>query len=364
MRWSNWHDIKLAEETIMQVRIPKSDIFARDRAYMQILPRTTEYLLGFYSVRVGNIRKSCSGIGFRFPSIGQVLSVDISDIIAAVAGRYDDGPQEASITIELRNADGEIVAVQGVNEQINFVDDGYSPLLDFIPSSAIKNTNVLLTPPTRMLYADGITPSVAFLLNGVFPSNMGTYSWRFNGEDVTLPVCMSVQDFSEHIEDMSQYTLQVVRTSEQTIETPVYTLTRHPQLADECRERVLVSWRTPWGVEVEHLFYLGTYNGAKANAKQVDDTLGGYMSVSDMIRSGSFYLDAITDEYDLWYYKSMMRADWVRVQTQLQGDLLALMPMPAYNSYYNVRITGCSVGDIIADGINSKVLQFEFERED
>lgn len=359
MRWSNQHSIKIGSDTILLVRLPKSDIFARDRAYMEVLSVQAGSTLVSYTVTIGTISKPSSEFVYTFKKTGEKLQVDITDIIAAA---YTETTANVQVLIKLKTNDGTNGQV-GFSETITYTADGYSPLLDFIPGSAIKNTNVLLTPPTRMLYANGITPSVAFLLNGVFPSGLGTYSWRFNGEDVVLSDGMFVHDFSAHIEDMSQYTLQVVRTSEQT-ETPVYTLTRHPQLADECRERVLVSWRTPCGVEVEHLFYLGAYNGAKANTKQVDDTLGGYMSVSGMIRSGSCYIDAVTDEYDLWYYKSMMRADWVRVQTQLQGDLLALMPMPDYNSYYNVRITGCSVGDIIADGINSKVLQFEFERED
>lgn len=359
MRWSDWKTIRIGSDTVLLVRMPKSDVFARDRAYMEVRAVQTGATLVGYTVSIGTTAKSSSEFAYTLKSTGELLRIDMTDVIAAA---YGGTTKTVQIEIAAKNNQGTL-ARAGFADTITYTSDGYSPLLDFIPKSAIKNTNVLLTPPTRMLYTNNITPSVAFLLNGVFPSGVATYGWRFNGEDVTLPAVMSVHDFSTYMDDMSQYTLQIIQDL-RGVKKPVYTLTRRPQLADACSEQVLVSWRTPWGVEVEHLFYLGAYNGAKANAKQVDDPMGGYVSVSDIVRSGSFYIDAIAEEYDLWYYKSMMSADWVRVQTQLQGDLLALMPMPIYNSYYNVRVTGCSVGDIIADGINSRVLQFEFERED
>lgn len=359
MRWSDWKTIRIGSDTVLLVRMPKSDVFARDRAYMEVQAVQTGVTLVGYTVKIGTTAKSSSEFAYTFKRTGEVLQIDMTDVIAA---EYSGTTKTVQIEIAAKNNQGTL-ARSGFADTITYTSDGYSPLLDFIPKSAIKNTNVLLTPPTRMLYTNSITPSVAFLLNGVFLSGIVTYSWRFNGDDMILSSGMFIHDFSEDMDDMSQYTLQIIQDS-RGVKKPVYTLTRRPQLADACREQVLVSWRTPWGVEVEHLFYLGAYNGAKANAKQVDDPMGGYVSVSDMVRSGSFYLDAIAEEYDLWYYKSMMRADWVRVRTQAQGDYLDLLPMPKYNSYYNVRVTGCSVGDIIADGINSRVLQFEFERED
>lgn len=359
MRWSDWKTIRIGSDTVLLVRTPKSDVFARDRAYMDVQAVLAGATLVSYTVSIGTTAKSSSEFAYTFKSTGEMLRIDITDVIAAA---YGGTTKTVQIEIAAKNNQGTL-ARAGFADTITYTSDGYSPLLDFIPKSAIKNTNVLLTPPTRMLYAKDITPSVAFLLNSTFLSGVATYGWSFNNEDVELPSGMLVHDFSTSIEDMSQYVLQIMRKL-RGVKLPVYTLIRYPQLADACREQVLVSWRTPWGVEVEHLFYLGGYNGAKANAKQVDDPMGGYVSVSDMVRSGSFYLDAIGDEYDLWYYKSMMRADWVRVKTQLQDDYSDLRPMPIYNSYYNVRVTGCSVGDIIADGINSRVLQFEFERED
>lgn len=360
MKWSEYHEIKSNNDTLLTVRLPKTDVFARDRAYMEVQSVQAGATLVSYSITIGTTVKSSSEFSYKFKSTGEVLRIDITDIVAAA---YSKITANVHINIEVKDNAG-TQALAGFDETITYTADGYSPLLDFFPASAIVNDNILLTPPTRMLYTASITPSVVFLLNNKF--NTPDLSLQFDGEDVELQIGLVFNDFSQRIEDMSQYVLEIVRTMPGSvpIKIPVYTLTRNPQLADACREQVLVSWRTPWGVEVEHLFYLGAYNEKKANAKQIDDPMGGYVSVSDIVRSGSFYLDAIGDEYDLWYYKSMMRADWVRVRTQAQGDLMELLPMPQYNSYYNVRVTGCSVGDIIADGINSKVLQFEFERED
>ena len=361
MEWSNWKTVKIGSDTILLVRLPKSDVFARDRAYMEVQAVQAGVTLVSYTVTIGAKSKPSSEFSYKFSNLGDVLWIDITDVISAAYSH--ERAESVQVTIELRDNRG-VPGKSGFAETMTYTADGYSPLLDFFPASAIVNNNILLTPPTRMLYAASITPSVVFLLNNRF--NTPDLSWQFNGDDVELPTGLVFNDFSSTIEDMSQYVLEIVRTMPGSvpIKIPFYTLTRNPQLADACRDYVLVSWRTPWGVEVEHLFYLGTYNGAKANAKQVDDPMGGYISVSNMIRSGSFYLDAIGNEYDLWYYKSMMRADWVRVWTQAQDDLMELLPRPEYKSYYNVRVTGCSVGDIIADGINSKVLQFEFERED
>lgn len=359
MKWSEYHTIELSNYTLLVVRLPKMDVFARDRAYMEVQATQAGATLVSYSITIGTTIKSSSEFAYKFKETGEVLRIDMTDIIASA---YSGTTKTVQVAIEAMDNRG-IPVKAGFSDSMTYTAGGYSPLLDFFPRSAIKSKNVLLTPPTRMLYTASITPSVTFLLNNRFGTPY--LSWQFSGEDVELPTGLVFNDFSPTIEDMSQYVLEIMRTMPGSmLKIPVYTLTRNPQLADECREQVLVSWRTPWGVEVEHLFYLGAYNGAKANAKQVDDPMGGYMSVSDMIRSGSFYLDAVTDEYDLWYYKSMMRADWVRVRTQAQGYLMELLSMPQYSSYYNVRVTACSVRDIIADGINSKVLQFDFERED
>lgn len=360
MRWSEYHTIKLGNVPIFVVRLPKADVFARDRAYMEVQATQAGATLVSYAITIGTTTKSSSEFAYKFKSTGEVLRIDITDVIAAA---YSVTTKTVQVVINAMGNSG-VPAKAGFSETITYTADGYSPLLDFFPAGVILSNNILLTPPTRMLYTASITPSVVFLLNNRF--NTSELSWQFNGEDIELSTGLVFNDFSSTIEDTSQYVLEIVRTMPGSvpIKIPVNTITRNPQLADACRDHVLVSWRTPWGVEVEHLFYLGAYNGAKANAKQVDNTLGGYISVSDMVRSGSLYIDAVTDEYDLWYYKSMMRADWVRVKTQAQGDLMELLPMPQYNSYYNVRVTGCSVGNIIADGINSKVLQFEFERED
>lgn len=361
MRWSEYHTIKSGNVPIFVVRLPKSDVFARDRAYMEVQAVQAGVTLVSYTVTIGTKSKPSSEFSYKFRNLGDVLWIDITDVISAAYSH--ETAESVQISIEVKNNAGTQVHA-GFADTITYTADGYSPLLDFFPAGVILRNNILLTPPTRMLYTASITPSVVFLLNNRF--NTPDLSWQFNGEDVELQTGLVFNYFYSTIEDMSQYVLEIVRTMPGSvpIKIPVYTLTRNPQLADACRDYVLVSWRTPWGVEVEHLFYFGAYNGAKANAKQVDDPMGGYISVSNMVRSGSFYLDAIGDEYDLWYYKSMMRADWVRVWTQAQDDLMELLPMPEYNSYYNVRVTGCSVGDIIADGINSKVLQFEFERED
>ena len=360
MKWSEYHEIKSNNDTLLTVRLPKTDVFARDRAYIEVKSAQAGATLVSYRLKIGTESKTTSVFSYTFKSAGDVLRIDITDIISAACRGTTN-----KVILEMVVSSTQVEDVHArIASTITYTADGYSPLLDFFPASAIVNDNILLTPPTRMLYTASITPSVSFLLNNKFKTP--DLSLQFNGEDVELPIGLVFNDFSPTIEDMSQYVLEIVRTMPGSvpIKIPVHTITRNPQLADACREQVLVSWRTPWGVEVEHLFYLGAYNGAKANAKQIDDTMGGYVSVSDIVRSGSFYLDAIGDEYDLWYYKSMMRADWVRVRTQAQGDLMELLPMPQYNSYYNVRVTGCRVGDIIADGLNSKVLQFEFERED
>lgn len=358
MKWSEYTGVKQGTNLLLNVRYPKYDIFARDRAYMELLAIQARCTLIGYEIQIGNVNKKIN-TEYEFSKTGDVLQIDITDVLTAA---YSIGTKEISIVIAARS-NNNILAFANISSTITYTADGYSPLLDFAPCIAISNPNVLLTPPTRMLYTDTIMPSVLFLLDNTFQHTIATYGWSFCYADITFPDGMVLEDLSELMDDKSSYVLQIMRTI-RNITMPVYTLHRSLQLVDACREYVLVAWRTPWGAEVQHLFYLHSYNGSKTNTKQTDSPLGGYTSVSDMVRSGSFYIDAITEEYDLWYYKSMMRADSVLLQTQTQKDIMSLMPMPAFNSYYNVRITGCSVGDIIADGVNSKVLQFEFERED
>ena len=137
------------------------------------------------------------------------------------------------------------------------------------------------------------------------------------------------------------------------------TVKRSVSLADGSMPYVYIRWRTPWGVTVEHLFYLGSYSSDKADAKELE-SINYYEELSQHVRIGSFYLDGITQPYDLFYYKTLENAELV----EMYFPSYAFKPanyMPNGDDYVAIKIKGSDVADAVVDGIAQRVITFKFE---
>ena len=139
----------------------------------------------------------------------------------------------------------------------------------------------------------------------------------------------------------------------------VQSVKRVVSLSDGSLPYVYIRWRTPWGVTVEHLFYLGSYSSDKAGAKELE-SVNYYEELSNHVRVGSFYLDGITQPYDLFYYKTLENAELV----EMYFPYYAFKPatyMPNGDTYVAIKIKSSDVADAVVDGVTKKTINFKFE---
>ena len=130
-------------------------------------------------------------------------------------------------------------------------------------------------------------------------------------------------------------------------------------LSDGSMPYVYIRWKTPWGVSVEHLFYLGSYTSDKADAKELE-SVNYYEELSKHVRVGSFYLDGIVQPYDLFYYKTLENAELV----EMYFPSYAFKPstyMPNGDTYVAIKIKSSDVADAVVDGVTKKTITFKFE---
>ena len=139
----------------------------------------------------------------------------------------------------------------------------------------------------------------------------------------------------------------------------VQSVKRAVSLADGSMPYVYIRWKTPWGITVEHLFYLGTYSSDKADAKELE-SVNYYEELSQHVRVGSFYLDGIVQPYDLFYYKTLENAELV----EMYFPSYAFRPttyMPNGDDYVAIKVKSSDVADAVVDGVTKKIITFKFE---
>lgn len=139
----------------------------------------------------------------------------------------------------------------------------------------------------------------------------------------------------------------------------VQSVKRGVSLADGSMPYVYIRWKTPWGVTVEHLFYLCSYTSDKSDAKELE-SVNYYEELSKHVRVGSFYLDGITQPYDLFYYKTLENAELV----EMYFPSYAFKPstyMPNGDDYVAIKIKSSDVAEAVVDGVAQRVITFKFE---
>ena len=139
----------------------------------------------------------------------------------------------------------------------------------------------------------------------------------------------------------------------------VQSVKRAVSLADGSMPYVYIRWRTPWGTTVENLFYLGTYSSDKADAKEFE-SVNYYEELSQHVRVGSFYLDGITQPYDLFYYKTLENAELVEMYFPSYAFKAATY-MPNGSDYVAIKVKSSDVAEAVVDGVTKKTITFKFE---
>lgn len=184
-----------------------------------------------------------------------------------------------------------------------------------------------------------------------------SFAWYFGGTRYFDDVINKTATFEKSFKALYQRVQAVSPTMRAY--TTIQKVSRSVSLADSSLPYVYIRWRTPWGITVEHLFYLGSYSSDKDDAKELE-SVNYYEELSQHVRVGSFYLDGITQPYDLFYYKTLENAELV----EMYFPSYAFKPstyMPNGDTYVAIKVKGSDVADAVVDGVAQRVITFKFE---
>ena len=190
--------------------------------------------------------------------------------------------------------------------------------------------------------------------------NNERFFWSINGKNDASEVLNKQFEFGSKIDAnlVFEKVLSPTGTPPSKFEV-LQSVKRSVSIADGSMPYVYIRWRTPWGVAVEHLFYLGSYSSDKADAKELE-SVNYYEELSNHVRVGSFYLDGIVQPYDLFYYKTLENAELV----EMYFPSYAFKPstyMPNGDDYVAIKIKGSDVAEAVVDGVAQRVITFKFE---
>lgn len=184
-----------------------------------------------------------------------------------------------------------------------------------------------------------------------------SFAWYFGGQRYFDDVINKTATFEKSFEALYQRVYALSPTTKQY--TTIQNVSRSVSLADSSMPYVYIRWRTPWGITVEHLFYLGSYTSDKADAKELE-SVNYYEELSQHVRVGSFYLDGITQPYDLFYYKTLENAELVEMYFPSYAFKQATY-MPNGDDYVAIKIKGSDVAEAVVDGVAQRIINFKFE---
>ena len=188
-----------------------------------------------------------------------------------------------------------------------------------------------------------------------------SFYWNIYTDGINVPENVDLVNedfvFSKTFEAFYVRIVSISQTSKKYYR--VASVKRVVSLADGSLPYVYIRWKTPWGITVEHLFYLGSYSSDKADAKELE-SVNYYEELSKHVRVGSFYLDGIVQPYDLFYYKTLENAELV----EMYFPSYAFKPatyMPNGDTYVAIKIKGSDVAEAVVDGVAQRIINFKFE---
>ena len=324
------------------VKYPTGTIFMRERNYLTVSCKTDDY----YLKRITLAGKT---INFgRYYLFDNPITLDVTPYYAKL---YTSGT--LSLVVENQNEVDETFTVSFTIDKI----EGYSPYKEITANVCNETGLAIITPPNRMIKG---TESVRSLFVAKRKTNTATnlYGWTLNGGafDGSQMLMKSVAIDTTFTAEYARKAVNAT-TPQKTI---INTIKRVVEQRDTTRDIVYVSWKTPWGFDVSHVFYLDTFGTDKADAKEVE-SLCFYEERSKHVIKGSFYLDNIRHPYDLWYYQTLAKSERVTLMIDTWGTLAGIYMPRSTNEYNGVRITGSNVQDAVVDGVTQQTITFDFK---
>ena len=324
------------------VKYPTGMIFMRERNYLTVSCEADDYYLK-------SITLAGKTINFgRYYLMGNPITFDITPYYAKL---YTSGT--ISIVVETNAGEDETLSVSFTITKI----DGYSPYKEITASVCNETGLAVITPPNRMIKG---TDSVRSLFVAKRSVNTPTinYGWTLNGGNFDGSQMMMNGVVIDTTFTAEYASMAVNATTQQ--KTIINTIKRVVEQRDTTRDIVYVSWKTPWGFDVSHVFYLDTFGTDKEDAKEVE-SLCFYEERSKHVIKGSFYLDNIRNPYDLWYYQTLAKSERVTLMLDTWGTLANIYMPLSTNKYNGIRITGTNIQDAVVDGVTQQTITFDFE---
>ena len=322
------------------VKYPTGTIFMRERNYLTVSCEADDY----YLKRITLADKT---INFgRYYLQGNPMTLDVTPYYAKL---YTSGT--LSLVVENNNGDDETFSVSFTISKVY----GYSPYKEITASVCNKTSLAVITPPNRMIKgADSVRSLFVAKRNTNTATNVYVWSLNegsFDGSQILMKsVAIDTTFKAEYI------ATNTIGTSRNVLST----ITRSVEGRDASRNIVYVTWRTPWGFDVSHVFYLDTFGTDKEDAKEVE-SLYLYEERRKHVIKGSFYLDNIREPYDLWYYQTLAKSELVTITLDTWRTLENVYMPLGTNEYNGIRITGTNIQDAVVDGITQSTITFDFE---
>ena len=300
-------------------------------------------------VRTKTIFENYNGLVISAPPAGLYMLICLYDKNKKLAGSI--GRIQTSVT--LNNADTHKYF------SINYSKQNYEPIT---PSELVGITSSTLTNPEAGKSYRWVRKNNEYTWVELTAEQLinERFFWDINGVQSTNDVLLNSFDFGSKMYAylVFEKVLSPTGTPPSKFEV-LQSVKRSVSLADGSIPYVYIRWSTPWGVTVEHLFYLGSYSSDKAGAKEFESS-NYYEELSQHVRTGSFYLDGITQPYDLFYYKTLENAELV----EMYFPSYAFKPatyMPNGDTYVAIKIKDSDVAEAVVDGVAQRVITFKFE---
>lgn len=313
---------------------PGEDVFLKERNYFVF-----DGVQDDTYIKTVKIGEKTLNFGRYALDVGAKFYLDVSTYYAKYKGKFN-------VVITYENGSGDDVTNTTAIKANTY--DCYSPYMELVPSFCGESSFVTITPPFRMLFINDKKIQSLF----VAKRDSGGF-WEIDGVEYKSSVIMLGVPITK-----TNFIANHRRVSDGLV---INNVQRIADLADTSRDWLQVKWRTPWGVDVSHIFYLDTYATAKDDAKEVESEYL-YEEYSKHVINGSFYLDNIREPYDLWYYQTLENSELVVIAYKKWLDFGDFRYIPnGTNEFNGVKITGCNIKDAVVDGVTQSTITFDFE---
>lgn len=319
---------------------PSNDVFLKERNYFIFEGVQDETYIK--TVKIGG---KTLNFGRYALDIGAKFYLDVSAYYAKYFGKFN-------VVITYENNLEEVVKNTTAINATTY--NCYDPYKELVPNSCGESSLVIIAPPFRMLrLRDKHYLYVKTNTKSLFVVKIGNNQvWQVNGYEYTSTVTiLSIPITKDNF---------ISELKNKTTGSVVKKIERIADLVDEYREWVQVQWRTRWGLDVSHIFYLDTYATGKDDAQEVESEYL-HEEHSKHVIKGSFYLDNIKEPYDLWYYQTLAQSELVTFKYWKCIDSDVRYIPNGTNDFNGVKITGCNIKDAVVDGVAQSTITFDFE---